>query len=95
MEYRNHYVLGSFEVSHDNKTLVVGNGEELSDYIDTLQKSNFEVAYVPAGMEHRPDLISYAFYGTVTKDWLIMMYNNLSDPFQSLNVGDRILIPVL
>lgn len=95
MEYRNHYVLGTNTVTHEGKTFPVSNLEELSKYISNLQSSEFNVAYVPAGMEHRPDLISYAFYGTVTKDWLIMMYNNLSDPFQSLNVGDRILLPIL
>lgn len=52
-----------------------------------------DVGYIPAGYEHRPDLISNLFYDTVTKDWLIMMFNNIKDPFQELNVGDRVLLP--
>ena len=95
MIYKNHYTLGMNTVTHQGKTLVVVNSDKLSKHIDNLQESEFEVAYVPAGMEHRPDLISFYFYGTATKDWLVMMYNNLSDPFQSLNVGDRILLPIL
>lgn len=95
MIYKNHYTIGTDTVTHLGKTIPVANSNQLSDYINNLQNSEFQVAYVPAGMEHRPDLISFYFYGTVTKDWLIMMYNNLSDPFQSLNVGDRILLPIL
>ena len=65
----------------------------LATYIDFLKGREQEIAYVPPGYEHRPDLLSYLFYGSVTKDWLLMMVNNIVDPFQGFNVGDRILIP--
>jgi hypothetical protein len=40
-------------------------------------------------------LISNLFYDTTSYDWLILMFNNIKDPFQELNVDDRILIPNL
>ena len=66
---------------------------KLDEFIDNLKTKEFEVGYVPAGYEHRPDLISNLFYNTVTYDWMILMFNNIKDPFQELNVGDRILLP--
>ncbi len=40
----------------------------------------------------RPDLISYRYYGTIEKWWVVLDYNNVTDPF-SLQVGDRLRIP--
>lgn len=56
---------------------------------------SFDVGYVPAGFENRPDLISDLFYGTPGYWWLLMQVNNVPDPFEGFNVGDRILIPKL
>src|SRR3990167_2619069 len=55
----------------------------------------YDVGYVPAGFEHRPDLISNVFYGTPDYWWLILFVNNIADPFEGLNEGDQILIPKL
>ena len=67
----------------------------LQDYFKNLENIEIDVGYIPAGYEHRPDLISELFYNTVTKDWVIIMFNNIKDPFQELNVGDRVLLPKL
>lgn len=40
----------------------------------------------------RPDLISNRFYGTSEKWWVILDYNNVTDPF-SLRIGDKLRIP--
>ena len=48
---------------------------------------------IPAGFEHRPDLISNVFYGSPSNWWLLMLVNGISDPFEGFNVRDRILIP--
>lgn len=93
MKYINHYNLGSTSVVHKGKTLLKSNIDDLYSYFNLLRSAKIEIGYIPAGFEHRPDLISHHFYGTVTKDWVIMYYNNISDPFQQLNVGDRLLIP--
>lgn len=93
MLYKNHYSLGFFTVNHKGKQLAIANKDALFDNLSQLENSQFDIAYVPAGYEHRPDLISNYFYETTTKDWLLLMFNNIKDPFQELNVGDRILIP--
>jgi hypothetical protein len=51
------------------------------------------VGYIPAGYEHRPDLISNLFYGSPKNWWLLMLVNSVEDPFEGFNVGDSILIP--
>jgi len=65
--------------------------DNILENLDTAYK--YSVGYIPAGFEHRPDLISDLFYGTPDKWWLLMLVNNISDPFEGFNVNDRILIP--
>jgi hypothetical protein len=93
MRYINHYTVGSTQVEHRGKIITTSLHTGVNEYLINLEKVEMDVGYIPAGYEHRPDLISNLFYNTVTKDWLIMMFNNIKDPFQQLNVGDRILLP--
>ena len=93
MEYINHYKVGVNQVVHRGKTLATSHNTDLPNYLTSLESVEVDVGYIPAGYEHRPDLISDLFYDTVTKDWLILMFNNIKDPFQELNIGDRILLP--
>ena len=95
MNYINHYGLGITKKTHKGKAIAVSNSNSVSDYLSLLQSRSYRTGVIPAGYEHRPDLISNLFYGTVTKDWVIVMFNNIKDPFQELNVGDEILIPSL
>lgn len=65
---------------------------------DLLTKYNgriydFDIGYVTPEVANRPDLISYLFYNTPGYWWLLMLVNNVSDPFEGFSVGDRILIP--
>ena len=53
----------------------------------------YKIGFVPAGYAHRPDLISNLFFGTPAYWWLLMEVNNVTDPFEGFDVGDRILIP--
>jgi hypothetical protein len=93
MNYINHYKISNTVATHRGKPVVTSLNSKLDEFIDNLKTKEFEVGYVPAGYEHRPDLISNLFYNTVTYDWMILMFNNIKDPFQELNVGDRILLP--
>ena len=93
MDYINHLTLGSMPVVHKDKKLVKADSEAIYNFLESINLEKVEVVYIPAGYEHIPDLISQYFYNTVKNDWIIMMYNNISDPFQQLNVGDRLLIP--
>jgi hypothetical protein len=53
----------------------------------------YDVGYVPAGYEHRPDLISNVFYGSPKNWWLLMLVNGISDPNEGFKQNDKILIP--
>lgn len=93
MNYINHYKISNTVVNHRGKTVITSLNSKLDEFIRNLENKEVEVGYIPAGYEHRPDLISNLFYNTVTYDWMILMFNNIKDPFQELNVGDRILLP--
>tara|TARA_R100001509_G_scaffold145085_1_gene101596 strand:- start:494 stop:685 length:192 start_codon:yes stop_codon:yes gene_type:complete len=60
--------------------------------MDELQKLPVRVGVIPPGFEHRADKIADLFYESPELDWLVCWTNNISDPFQQLNVGDRIRI---
>lgn len=75
-------------------TTTIVNTKSFDSILDNLETAyDYEVGFVPPGFEHRPDLISNVFYGTPDKFWLLMLVNNISDPFEGFNVNDRILIP--
>ena len=97
MSFKNHYQTGVDEITHKNRiTLTSTTNLAANQFIQEIDTQfEYVVAYIKAGFEHRPDLISELFYDTPTFDWLIMMINNISDPFEGLNVGDRILLPRL
>lgn len=93
MIYKNHLKMGYREVIHRNKKVVSSlNSLEFRRFIASLDDSSFQIGVIPPGFEHRADRISDLFYDTPELDWLICWTNNVSDPFQQLNVGDRIKI---
>lgn len=94
--YQNHYKTGFSVVTHKNKKLVTSlNSNNFELFLLNINSYSYKVGYIPVGYEHRPDLISNLFYGTPTLDWLICIFNNISDQFNQLNAGDRILIPAV
>lgn len=97
MSFKNQYSFGLTIVTHKGKKVATSLNSSFEDFYKKLDNRNiaYKVGYIPAGFEHRPDLISNLFYGKPTFDWLICYYNNISDPFNELNVGDRILIPYI
>lgn len=96
MKYINHYFVAYIDESHKNKTLATAvTSETYQEYLSTIDSIPYSVGYIPPGYEHRPDLISDLFYNTTTLDWLILLFNSIDDPFESLNVGDKILLPKL
>jgi len=42
---------------------------------------------------HRPDLISYMYYGTMQLYWVIALANDMIDPIAETSVGKRLRIP--
>jgi hypothetical protein len=95
MKYINLYRVGVNIINHKGKTVATYLNTDFAQYLVEIRKNGYRVGYIPAGYEHRPDLISNLFYDTTSYDWLILMFNNIKDPFQELNVDDRILIPNL
>lgn len=57
---------------------------------DFSRYSNFIVTQASEG---RPDLISQRVYDTVELWWLILLANDIIDPFDELYVGRRLKIP--
>lgn len=96
MDYYNHHVKGFERISHKEKTIVTSNTSvSFENFIKNMRNVPFKVGYIPAGYEHRADLIADLFYDNPTLDWLVLLFNNIKDPFNELNVGDRILIPAI
>ena len=96
MAYLNHLSRGYQVIRHKDKDVAVATtSNEFLGFVTNLRSRSFQIGYIPAGYEHRADLISDLFYDTPTYDWLICYFNNISDPFNELNLGDRILIPSL
>lgn len=96
MGFHNHLKIGSVEVIHrDRKISTTLNSQEFEKFVGQMDNFDFDVGNIPPGFEHRADLISNLFYDTPTLDWLICWFNNVSDPFQQLNVMDLIKIPKL
>ena len=76
------------------------NAQKELDFLNT-SISKFQMVY-PAVYYRisetdwmRPDMISYAMYGTVKYWWLIVALNNIFDPFNDLVVGKKLTIPNL
>ena len=92
---RGPYSLDEVRVNHRNITTnTIVNSEKFDLLLEDLENSfEYEVGYVPAGYEHRPDLISNVFYGTPKNWWLLMLVNSINDPFEGFNENDRIFIP--
>lgn len=97
MAYNNHLAIGHEVVRHKGKTLasalISTSYQNFVEDLDSLFE--FEEVMVTPEVKHRPDLISYAFYNTVDFDWLVLLCNNIKDPFESLNVGDLLRLPLL
>ena len=91
-----HYSLGAHTIKHRHKvtsTSVGTLGFDLSQEELEASYTDYDIAYVIAGYEHRPDLISNVFYGSPKNWWLLMFVNGITDPFEGFKVNQRILIP--
>jgi hypothetical protein len=89
---------GGRKVAHKNKLIgTTMSSKEMTNLISRIQREEikFEIVRIPAGYEHRPDLISNLFYETPNLYWLILLFNNIQDPLEGLNLNDIIKIPKL
>lgn len=97
MIVKDRLLIGAFIANHKDKVTNTPVGTDAYDFFveNITSLFEYEVGYIPASAAHRPDLISQVFYDTPAYWWLIMLFNNVTDPFEQLNVGDQILIPKL
>jgi len=94
---RGPYSIDSMVVSHrDAAITTILNSEPFDNLVKNISEAyDYEIGYIPEGYEHRPDLISNLFYGTPGNWWLLMIVNNIEDPFEGFYINQRILIPKL
>lgn len=45
--------------------------------------------------EFQPDLIAYDMYGDTSYEWLVLQFNNITDPWTQLKVGVIVRLPTL
>ena len=91
--YKNHLSQGFNEVLFkDKKVISAINSDAFAVNLARLNFLPASVGIIPPSYEHRADKIAELFYGSPTLDWLVLWTNNISDPFEQLNVGDRIRI---
>ena len=80
-------------ITHKGKTITTTVGSTVyENFSSNLKQAQLEPGRVPAGFEHRPDLIANLFFGSPEKWWLICETNGIFDPFESLNLNDIINI---
>ncbi len=74
-------------LSENGKQFWVGKQIE-QHYTDTV------LVLVPK-YNTQPDLLAYEFYGNTVYEWLILYYNNITDPWTEFVTGKTIRLPVL
>jgi len=86
---------GRYNHSEAGPTSSTGRFLDFYERIIIEEADDDTVFTIPLSMEGRPDKISYLFYGDPRYMWVILMRNNIDDPFSELLAGNRILIPSL
>tara|TARA_R110000824_G_C15103662_1_gene666492 strand:+ start:832 stop:1140 length:309 start_codon:yes stop_codon:yes gene_type:complete len=94
-ERRGPYSLDVVKVRHRGVTVTTIVNSPVFDSIIKNMKSayDYEVGFIPEQVKHRPDLISNDFYGSPKNWWLLMLVNNITDPFEGFKTKERIVIP--
>jgi len=91
--FNNHLSQGYIQRNFKDRDVVTSNpSDQFEAAINRLDLRPASVGVIPPGFEHRADKIADLFYGSPTLDWVVLWTNNISDPFEQLNVGDRIRI---
>ena len=96
MAFTNHLSIGNIKTTHRGRRVSSALASvSYLNFVENLEDTyTFEEVVVTPEVKHRADLISHAFYDTVDLDWLVLLCNNINDPFEGLNIGDRIRLPL-
>lgn len=83
------------EVEHRGKTIRTSlHNKTFANLLRALTTSSeVDIGYIPIGYEHRPDKIATEFYNTPDFWWMLMLANNVVDPFEGFKVKQKIVIP--
>jgi len=94
----NREAFGNVEIEHKGVKIKTSVGSEAyEDFFGGEQSlTNFEKTRgkIPAGYEHRPDLIANLFMESPVSWWIICERNSIFDVFEQLKPGDEINLPL-
>ena len=80
---------------NNRKVKNINSSLKWEEFIKNLESYKYRYAVIPNGMAGRPDLISFDVYGTVDYWWLILVVNQITDPFEQLVAGKQIRLPII
>lgn len=84
----NRYTNGTITFTREGEQFLV-----LRKALNLAQDSGDTYITLTEDMIKRPDMISYNAYKTPDLWWVIMEYNNVSDPFFDLRINQMLRIP--
>ena len=83
-----------YTIRHKGKLITTSVGSNsYEDSVINLSNKKTSPGILPAGYEHRPDLIANLFFGSPQSWWVLCELNAVTDPFEGLNTGDELLLP--
>ena len=92
--YPSRYDYGVKTIFHKGVNITTSLNTKIDNLINKIpQDIDYEVGYCAAFIVNRPELISDLFYDTPSLWWYVQLFNNINDPFEGFNPGDRLLIP--
>ena len=81
-------------IMHKGKTISTNVGSlDYERYRRSINYAALSPGTVPAGYEHRPDLIANLFLNGPEGWSFFCEMNAILDPFEGLNINDEILLP--
>lgn len=90
-----HYSIGSNVYVHKGKRITSIVSNPLADKY--IANTNFDVntqpGKVPAGYEHRPDVIANLFLANPDDLWYLCLASQLYDVFEDFGLNSRIRVP--
>jgi len=95
-KYPSRYDYGVKTIHHKGVNITTSLNTGIETIMDAIpQDSSYKVGKCASFIVHRPDLISDLYFDTPSFWWYIQLFNNINDPFEGFNPGDRLLIPTL
>ncbi len=91
---RGPYERGESFVTHRGRKINTTLGsQEYDDFVEALMQTEYITWTVTPGYDHRPDAIADKFLGASELFWIILVFNNITDPFENLELGSKVKIP--